>query len=53
MTKSGSSLKLGKIPGKQKVSRCKDTLVENDCKSKSPVKYYLSKSLKVFGFENT
>ena len=37
------------------LSKSKDTLIENDSnKSEShPVKYYLSKSLKVFGFKYT
>jgi hypothetical protein len=33
------------------LSKSKDTLIENDSNKSNPVKYYLSKSKKVFGFE--
>ena len=44
---------MGKVPNC--LSKSKDTLIENaSSKSEShPVKYYLSKSLKVFGFKYT
>ena len=45
----------GKSTQLSHLSKSKDTLTENDSsKSEShPVKYYLSKSLKVFGFKYT
>ena len=33
------------------LSKSKDTYIENDSRKRDPVKYYLSKSLKVFGFK--
>ena len=49
ITSGGKSTQLSYL------SKSKDTLIENDSsKSEShPVKYYLSKSLKVFGFKYT
>ena len=46
---------LEKVPNCHTWVKVKITLIENDSsKSKShPVKYYLSKSLKVFGFKYT
>ena len=39
----------------KKVPNCQseDSLIENDSSKSHPIKYYLSKSLKVFGFKYT
>jgi hypothetical protein len=43
----------GKSTQRSYLSKSKYTLIENDSSESHPVKYYLSKSIKVFGFRYT